>query len=67
MESWYGPAGIVLMDGCYAACAMDRNGLHPARYVIPRDRHITLASKIGVYDYAPELSGAPRTSIDAWI
>ncbi len=54
MEPWDGPAGIVLTDGRYAACAMDRNGLRPARYVITRDRHITLASEIGVYDYAAE-------------
>ncbi len=54
MEPWDGPAGIVLTDGRHAACAMDRNGLRPARYVITRDRHITLASEIGVYDYAPE-------------
>ena len=53
MEPWDGPAGIVLTDGRYAACIMDRNGLRPARYVITRDRHITLASEIGVYDYAP--------------
>ncbi|MEM7376451.1 MAG: glutamate synthase large subunit [Pseudomonadota bacterium] len=54
MEPWDGPAGIVLTDGRYAGCSMDRNGLRPARYVITRDRHITLASEIGVYDYAPE-------------
>ncbi|OOC48668.1 glutamate synthase large subunit [Thioalkalivibrio versutus] len=53
MEPWDGPAGIVLTDGRYAACTLDRNGLRPARYVITRDRHITLASEIGVYDYAP--------------
>ncbi len=52
MEPWDGPAGIVMTDGRYAACAMDRNGLRPARYVITRDRHITLASEIGVYDYS---------------
>ncbi len=51
MEPWDGPAGIVLTDGRYAACVMDRNGLRPARYVLTRDRHITLASEIGVYDY----------------
>ena len=51
MESWDGPAGIVLTDGRYAACVTDRNGLRPARYVITKDRHITLASEIGVYDY----------------
>ena len=54
MEPWDGPAGIVLTNGRYAACAMDRNGLRPARWVITKDRHITLASEIGVYDYAPE-------------
>ncbi len=54
MEPWDGPAGIVLTDGRYAACTMDRNGLRPARWVITRDRHITLASEIGVYDYRPE-------------
>ena len=51
MEPWDGPAGIVLTDGRYAACTMDRNGLRPARWVITKDRHIPLASEIGVYDY----------------
>ncbi len=51
MEPWDGPAGIVLTDGRYAACCLDRNGLRPARYVITRDRHITIASEVGVYDY----------------
>ena len=51
MEPWDGPAGIVLTDGHYAACCLDRNGLRPARYVITKDRHITIASEIGVYDY----------------
>ena len=32
---------------------MDRNGLRPARWVRTTDRHITLASEIGVYDYTP--------------
>ncbi|ALP54186.1 glutamate synthase [Candidatus Tenderia electrophaga] len=54
MEPWDGPAGIVLTDGRYAACTLDRNGLRPARYVVTRDRHITLASEIGVYGYKPE-------------
>ncbi|MGA7802812.1 MAG: glutamate synthase large subunit, partial [Gammaproteobacteria bacterium] len=53
MEAWDGPAGVVLTDGRYAACVMDRNGLRPARYVITRDRLITLASEVGVYDYTP--------------
>ncbi len=50
-EPWDGPAGIVLTDGRYAACCLDRNGLRPARYVITKDRHITIASEVGVYDY----------------
>ncbi len=53
MESWDGPAGIVLTDGRHAACSMDRNGLRPARWVITKDRHMTLASEIGVYEYQP--------------
>jgi len=54
MEPWDGPAGIVLTDGKYAACTMDRNGLRPARWVITKDRHLTVASEIGVYEYNPE-------------
>ncbi|MCH7536552.1 MAG: glutamate synthase large subunit [Proteobacteria bacterium] len=51
IEPWDGPAGIVLTDGRYAVCCLDRNGLRPARYVITVDRHLTIASEIGVYDY----------------
>ena len=54
MEPWDGPAGIVLTDGRYAACTLDRNGLRPARWVITRDRHLTIASEIGVWDYRAE-------------
>ena len=54
MEPWDGPAGVVLTDGRYAACTLDRNGLRPARYIITKDRHITLASEVGVYGYRPE-------------
>jgi glutamate synthase (NADPH/NADH) large chain len=54
MEPWDGPAGVVIMDGRYAACCLDRNGLRPARYVITADRHIVLASEIGVHDYRPQ-------------
>ncbi len=54
MEPWDGPAGIVLTDGRHAGCVMDRNGLRPARWVMTKDRHITLASEIGVWDYQAE-------------
>ncbi|MEM7610942.1 MAG: glutamate synthase large subunit [Pseudomonadota bacterium] len=54
IEPWDGPAGVVMTDGRYAACTLDRNGLRPARYVITKDRHLTIASEIGVYDYPAE-------------
>ncbi len=54
MEPWDGPAGIVLTDGRFGACALDRNGLRPARYIVTRDRYLTIASEVGVWDYKPE-------------
>ena len=54
MEPWDGPAGVVLTDGRYVCCTLDRNGLRPARYVITKNRHLTIASEVGVWDYAPE-------------
>ena len=54
MEPWDGPAGIVLSDGRYAACNLDRNGLRPARYVITKDKLITVASEVGIWNYAPD-------------
>src|ERR1700683_5182660 len=54
MEPWDGPAGIVLTDGRFACCTLDRNGLRPARWVITANRHITIASEAGVWDYEPE-------------
>ncbi len=53
MEPWDGPAGVVLTDGRYACCTLDRNGLRPARWVITKNRHITIASEAGVWDYLP--------------
>ncbi|SDX35876.1 glutamate synthase large subunit [Marinobacter mobilis] len=54
MEPWDGPAGLVLSDGRYAVCMLDRNGLRPARWVITKDDFITLASEIGTYGYQPD-------------
>ena len=50
-EPWDGPAGIVMSNGEQIACTLDRNGLRPARYVITRDRILTVASEVGVWDY----------------
>jgi glutamate synthase (NADPH) large chain len=54
MEPWDGPAGIVMSDGRFAACGLDRNGLRPARYVVTQDGLITLASEVGIWDYQPD-------------
>jgi glutamate synthase (NADPH/NADH) large chain len=54
MDPWDGPAGLVFTDGRLALCTMDRNGLRPARWLITDDRHMIIASEIGVYDYTPE-------------
>ncbi|TGD73065.1 glutamate synthase large subunit [Mangrovimicrobium sediminis] len=54
MEPWDGPAGVVLTDGRYAVCLLDRNGLRPARWVRTRDGFITLASEVGTYGYKAE-------------
>ncbi|WP_444994371.1 glutamate synthase large subunit [Aliikangiella sp. IMCC44359] len=50
-EPWDGPAGIVMSNGQHIACTLDRNGLRPARYVITKDRILTVASEVGVWDY----------------
>ncbi len=54
IEPWDGPAGLVITDGRYAVCTLDRNGLRPSRWVITKDDVITVASEIGVYAYRPE-------------
>ncbi|HET8849176.1 MAG TPA: glutamate synthase large subunit, partial [Marinobacter sp.] len=54
MEPWDGPAGLVMSDGRYALCMLDRNGLRPARWVITKDDFITLASEVGTYGYTPD-------------
>ena len=48
MEPWDGPAGIVMSDGKWAICVLDRNGLRPARYQIDDSDNITIASETGV-------------------
>ncbi len=54
VEPWDGPAGLVITDGRYAVCTLDRNGLRPSRWVITKDGFITVASEVGTYDYQPE-------------
>ena len=48
IEPWDGPAGIVMADGKWALCILDRNGLRPARYQLDKSNIITIASETGV-------------------
>ena len=54
MEPWDGPAGMVMTNGRYAVCMLDRNGLRPARWVQTKDGFVTVASEVGTHDYKPE-------------
>jgi glutamate synthase (NADPH/NADH) large chain len=53
-EPWDGPAGIVLCDARHAACALDRNGLRPARWARSDDNHVIIASEAGLWDVPSE-------------
>jgi len=55
VEPWDGPAGLVMTEGRYAICALDRNGLRPARWVLTKDKLLTVASEAGVIQYDPKL------------
>ena len=48
MEPWDGPAGIVMSDGDWAICVLDRNGLRPARFQIDTNNIISIASETGI-------------------
>jgi len=49
-EPWDGPAGLVMCDGRFAACTLDRNGLRPARWALSDDNHLIVASEAGLWD-----------------
>ena len=51
---WDGPAGIVMADGQWAVCILDRNGLRPARYQLDNRNIITIASETGVNPVAED-------------
>lgn len=50
-EPWDGPAGVMLHNGRFAICLLDRNGLRPSRYVITKDGFINFSSEVGVHKY----------------
>src|SRR5690349_11001301 len=49
-EPWDGPAGLVMCDGRYAACTLDRNGQRPERWALSDDNHLIAASEAGLWD-----------------
>ncbi len=49
-EPWDGPAGLVITDGRWAVCGLDRNGLRPARWTRTADDRLIVASETGVVD-----------------
>jgi glutamate synthase (NADPH/NADH) large chain len=53
-EAWDGPAGLVMCDGRHAVCALDRNGLRPARWTKTTDGRLIVASETGVVDVPTE-------------
>ncbi len=63
-EPWDGPAGLVITDGRYAICALDRNGLRPARWLLSGNQYLMVASEAGVFD-SPELTITARSRIGA--
>ena len=46
--------GIVMSDGEWAICVLDRNGLRPARYQVLSNGMITVASETGIYPVTDE-------------
>ena len=54
MEPWDGPAAMSLSDGRHVVATLDRNGLRPARYLVPKEDHVVLASESGVLDIPDE-------------
>jgi glutamate synthase (ferredoxin) len=52
-EPWDGPAALAFSDGRYAAAALDRNGLRPARYLVTEDGLVVVASEAGIVDVEP--------------
>ncbi|HET7301381.1 MAG TPA: glutamate synthase large subunit, partial [Oleiagrimonas sp.] len=49
-EPWDGPAGLVACDERHAVCALDRNGLRPARWALSDEHCLLVASEAGLWD-----------------
>ena len=53
-EAWDGPAGLVMTDGRWVVCGLDRNGLRPARWTLTENQRLVVASETGVVDVPVE-------------
>lgn len=53
-EAWDGPAALSFTDGRYIACALDRNGLRPSKYIITKNDTLIVSSEYGVNDVLDE-------------
>ncbi|MGK7297176.1 MAG: glutamate synthase large subunit, partial [Candidatus Wenzhouxiangella sp. M2_3B_020] len=53
-EGWDGPAGLVMTDGRWVVCGLDRNGLRPARWTRTTEGRLVVASEAGVVDVPVE-------------
>ena len=58
MEPWDGPAGIVLTNGRYAGCMLDRNGLRPGA--------LCADAKTAILTISPPKSACGTTSLKTW-
>src|SRR6202007_396046 len=47
MEPWDGPAAIAFTDGRQIGGTLDRHGLRPARWFVPRDDRVIMAAEAG--------------------
>ena len=54
MEPWDGPARWSSPTGTSIGAVLDRNGLRPSRYYVPKDGMVVMASEVGVLDVAPK-------------
>ena len=51
MEPWDGPAALLFSVGLYAGGMLDRTGLRPASYLLPKNNLMVVASETGVLSF----------------
>ncbi len=69
MEPWDGPAGIVLTDGRYVCCTLDRNGLRPGalgHHQEPAHHHRVGSRGVGLHARGCGQEGQARDRGRCW-